>query len=121
MKFTVRKMTCLGCKAVLKNEKDAVCEHCYPKINEIYLKNLSRFNDMEARFARLWTQCQRCQGSLHQDVLCTSRDCPIFYNRKKVQKDALDAYNVVKRFGDGYGSWGQNRILEPKDLNAIDW
>mgnify|MGYP001807741995 CR=1 FL=1 len=27
----------------------------------------------------LWSQCQRCQGSLHQDVLCTSRDCPIFY------------------------------------------
>jgi hypothetical protein len=21
------------------------------------------------------------QGSLHQDVLCTSRDCPIFYRR----------------------------------------
>lgn len=33
----------------------------------------------------LWTQCQRCQGSLHQDVLCTSRDCPIFYRRKKVR------------------------------------
>ena len=24
------------------------------------------------------------QGSLHQDVLCTSKDCPIFYRRKKV-------------------------------------
>lgn len=22
-------------------------------------------------FGRLWTQCQECQGSLHQDVLCT--------------------------------------------------
>ena len=32
-------------------------------------------NDFEEKFSRLWTQCQRCQGSLHQDVLCTSRDC----------------------------------------------
>lgn len=41
-------------------------------------------NTLEDQFAALWTQCQRCQGSLHQDVLCTSRDCPIFYRRKKV-------------------------------------
>jgi len=47
---------------------------------------------------RLWTQCQRCQGSLHQDVLCTSRDCPIFYRRKKVQKDLLEAETTLKRF-----------------------
>jgi DNA polymerase delta subunit 1 len=46
----------------------------------------------------LWTQCQRCQGSLHQDVLCTSRDCPIFYRRKKVQKDLLEAETTLKRF-----------------------
>lgn len=28
-------------------------------------------NTLEERFSRLWTQCQRCQGSLHEDVLCT--------------------------------------------------
>lgn len=27
--------------------------------------------DLEELFGRLWTQCQECQGSLHQDVLCT--------------------------------------------------
>ena len=26
---------------------------------------------LEEKFARLWTQCQNCQGSLHADVLCT--------------------------------------------------
>ena len=26
---------------------------------------------LEQRFSRLWTQCQRCQDSLHQDILCT--------------------------------------------------
>uniref|UniRef100_A0A4W5LT21 DNA polymerase n=1 Tax=Hucho hucho TaxID=62062 RepID=A0A4W5LT21_9TELE len=54
---------------------------------------------LEERFSRLWTQCQRCQGSLHEDVLCTSRDCPIFYMRKKVQKDLDDQEKLVSRFG----------------------
>ena len=44
------------------------------------------------------TQCQRCQGSLHQDVLCTSKDCPIFYMRKKSQKDVEDSVAVLERF-----------------------
>ncbi|KAH8971035.1 hypothetical protein BDL97_02G121600 [Sphagnum fallax] len=29
--------------------------------------------DLEQLFGRLWTQCQRCQGSSHQDVLCTRK------------------------------------------------
>jgi len=33
-----------------------------------------------------------------QDVLCTSRDCPIFYMRKKAQKDVEDAVAMVERF-----------------------
>lgn len=48
----------------------------------------------------LWTQCQRCQGSLHQDVLCTSRDCPIFYRRKKIQKELHEAHTTLARFND---------------------
>ena len=47
---------------------------------------------------QVWTQCQRCQGSLHQEVLCTSRDCPIFYRRKKVQKDLQEAQDALARF-----------------------
>jgi DNA polymerase delta subunit 1 len=60
---------------------------------------------LEQRFNRLWSQCQRCQGSLHQDVLCTSRDCPIFYMRKKVQKDLKDATAELDRFSKGSLSW----------------
>ncbi|THH28571.1 hypothetical protein EUX98_g5609 [Antrodiella citrinella] len=32
------------------------------------------------------------------DVLCTSKDCPIFYMRKKAQKDVEDANNTLERF-----------------------
>ena len=67
---------------------------------EIYQKTLLGVNELESSFSALWTQCQRCQGSLHQDVLCTSRDCPIFYRRKKVQKDLTEAHAVLNRFED---------------------
>jgi len=71
-------------------------------------------------FSKVWTQCQRCQGSLHQEVLCSrsvfsdflmhalhlslsvlslhSKDCPIFYRRKKVQKDLKEAQSKLDRF-----------------------
>jgi DNA polymerase delta subunit 1 len=47
---------------------------------------------------QVWTQCQRCQGSLHQEVLCMSRACPIFYRRKKVQKSPQEAQDALARF-----------------------
>jgi DNA polymerase delta subunit 1 len=53
-----------------------------------------------AAAGQLWSQCQRCQGSLHQDVLCTSRDCPIFYRRKKVAKELDEAHATLARFTD---------------------
>lgn len=52
----------------------------------------------QVNFSRLWTQCQRCQGSLHQDVLCSSKDCPIFYMRKKAQKEVGDSMTTLERF-----------------------
>ena len=53
---------------------------------------------LETEYGLLWTQCQRCQGSLHLDVLCTSRDCPIFYRRRKVAKDVNEAQDSLARF-----------------------
>lgn len=35
-----------------------------------------------------------------QDVLCTSKDCPIFYRRKKAQKDVADTALVLERFNN---------------------
>ena len=49
----------------------AVCKHCKPKESALFQKEISHLNALEEKFARLWTQCQNCQGSLHADVLCT--------------------------------------------------
>jgi hypothetical protein len=50
-----------------------------PQEAEIYARTLGVVSELEMQYGALWTACQRCQGSLHMDVLCTSRDCPIFY------------------------------------------
>jgi len=96
--FTTKKETCLGCKAVL-NHKNATCDHCKTKEGDLYQREMLTFNQLEDKFSRLWTQCQRCQGSLHEEVLCTSRDCPIFYMRTKVRKELQEQANIVTRFG----------------------
>eukprot|EP00457_Paulinella_chromatophora_P000731 gb/GEZN01000731.1/.p1 GENE.gb/GEZN01000731.1/~~gb/GEZN01000731.1/.p1 ORF type:complete len:1083 (+),score=192.41 gb/GEZN01000731.1/:81-3329(+) len=98
MKFAVVKRTCLGCKVVLKPLEKTVCHHCQGKRAELYLKEIARVREHEQLFSRVWTQCQRCAGTLHTDVLCSSRDCPIFYRRKKVQKDLRDAQKALNLF-----------------------
>lgn len=102
MKFAVKTTTCLGCKTPLRAnngvKNGAVCNNCRPKIGELFQKQVTTASELQVRFSRLWTQCQRCQGSLHQDVLCTSKDCPIFYMRKKAQKDVEDANTTLERF-----------------------
>ena len=67
---------------------------------EVYVRSLAAVNSLEGAFAALWTQCQRCQGSLQQDVICTSRDCPIFYRRTKARKDLQEAHAIISRFPD---------------------
>ncbi|WOK97364.1 DNA polymerase delta catalytic subunit [Canna indica] len=91
MKFAKKQLSCLGCKAVISNAEQTLCSHCKGREAEIYCKTVANVSELEMLFGRLWTQCQECQGSLHQDVLCTSRDCPIFYRRKKAQKDMAEA------------------------------
>lgn len=100
MRFTKVRATCLGCKAPLTKATDHLCTHCMPREADIYHRTMTIVNDLESQFSQLWTQCQSCQGSLHQDVLCTNRDCPIFYRRKKVQKELNEGQVQLTRFVD---------------------
>ncbi|KAK5644258.1 hypothetical protein RI129_008103 [Pyrocoelia pectoralis] len=100
--FTQKKETCLGCRTVLPNNcsGEALCMHCKPKESCLYQQELTHNRLLEDRFAALFTECQRCMGSLHEEILCTSRDCPIFYIRKKVQMELQSSENRIVRFGD---------------------
>lgn len=102
--FTVKTKTCLGCRTVLpKGYDDALCKHCKPKEASLYFQEASHLNHLEDRFAELFTECQRCQGSLHEEILCTNRDCTIFYIRKKVQMELESCKARVERFGESAG------------------
>eukprot|EP00941_MAST-03F_sp_MAST-3F-sp1_P004067 g4067.t1 len=117
MMFAVKKEKCLGCKAVLPAKwaktHGHFCKHCKGDAGRearVFTEKLARVHDLETRFSRLWTQCQGCQGSLHHDVLCSNKDCPIFYMRKKVQKDLNAAHESLDKFGTprayiGPGDW----------------
>ncbi|XP_066031126.1 DNA polymerase delta catalytic subunit [Chamaea fasciata] len=96
--FTSKRSSCIGCRALLPHH-GAVCDFCRQRESELYQKEVSQMWHLERSFSRLWSQCQRCQGSLLQDVLCTSRDCPIFYMRRKVQKDLEAQQELLGRFG----------------------
>jgi hypothetical protein len=49
-------------------------------------------SDLEILFGRLWTQCQECQGSLHQDVLCTRYFHLVYISVKFMLRDTLVAW-----------------------------
>lgn len=71
---------------IVKLADGAVCQNCRPRLGELYQKHVSASlqachgditylspnlqsastASLQVDFARLWTQCQRCQGSLHQ-------------------------------------------------------
>ena len=108
MKFAKKTQTCMGCKKPLTGKEEmagAVCEDCRPRFGELYQKTLHKVSDLEVRFGRLWTQCQRCQGSMHCDVICSSKDCPIFYMRMKAKKDVEDADKELARFDHDLAAW----------------
>ncbi|KAG2731467.1 hypothetical protein G9P44_005883 [Scheffersomyces stipitis] len=90
MRFAKKSEVCVNCKTPLRSDNHgALCPNCIRegKGPTLYGNALSQMNYLENKFSRLWTECQRCQGSLHQEVLCSNNDCPIFYMRKKAQKD----------------------------------
>ncbi|XP_076949772.1 DNA polymerase delta catalytic subunit-like [Bidens hawaiensis] len=98
MRFAKKQLSCVGCKALIGGKDQTLCSHCKGREAELYCKTVDNVSELEKLFGRLWTQCQECQGSLHQDVLCTSRDCPIFYRRKKAQKDMAEAKVQLDRW-----------------------
>merc|ERR1719361_602300 len=85
-KFVTKGVRCLGCKALIK--EGSLCKHCREeKAVEVVCEQMQDLRAKELEFNRLWTQCQRCQGSLLEPVICQNSDCEIFYRRARARKD----------------------------------
>ena len=66
------------------------------------MSTLSRFFTSGMR-AFIIRRLDHANVNVYKDVLCSSKDCPIFYMRKKAQKDVEDATTVLERFdGDDW-------------------
>ena len=106
MMFAVKKEKCLGCKTLITTKDNQsgtdklspLCLNCQSRENEIYMSKMNVLNVQQSSFNTLWTECQRCQGSFHQNVICSNKDCPIFYKRKKVQIDLQATQEALDRF-----------------------
>lgn len=97
MRFAKVRLSCLGCKSPIK--QGALCKNCEKNEAKVYLKYLMEMRRHEKDYSALWTECQRCMGDLCNDVLCSNGDCPIFYRRRKSQKDLDVAAEKLTRFG----------------------
>ncbi|KAG0674457.1 DNA-directed DNA polymerase delta [Pichia californica] len=102
MKFAKKSNTCKRCKTAIP-DNETLCKNCKVESGEIYGEALGKMNLLEEKFSKLWTECQRCQGSLHQEVLCENKDCPIFYMRKKCQKDIAQQSEELQKWDNS--SW----------------
>lgn len=96
-RFIKKRDACLSCNSLM-NKQGAVCDLCKSKESEIYQKLICEQSALEEKFSKLWTQCQSCQSSLHENVICSNKDCQIFYRRIKVQKDLNEQVSIMARF-----------------------
>ena len=97
MKFVKEVPHCVGCRAPLEKEQRTLCASCEENAGDVYVTKLNEANAKREAFSRLWVNCQRCQGSISQEVLCSNRDCDMFYSRVKARSDLEDAEKVMER------------------------
>lgn len=100
MAFVVVKKKCICGKTAVSDKANPVCDLCKDHVKEVYQEKMNRVRYTEEEFTKLWTYCQRCQSSLINQNICTARDCPIFYRRKKVQIELEETHKALERFND---------------------
>lgn len=96
--------TCKGCRRKLEKPFDqgAVCGNCLTRVPELLSKALEDISELQTKYGQLWTQCQSCQHSIQHDVECMAKDCPIFFMRRRVQKDIDHGLEDIKRFNNSW-------------------
>ena len=95
-KFWIKSLRCMGCKALIMS--GSLCDHCQEeKAAEVVIERMLEFRQKEEEYNLLWTNCQRCQGSLLEPVICSNRDCEMFYRRAKARKDVQSVQEQLDR------------------------
>lgn len=98
MGFIKKVDSCKSCRSPLRSGEGPLCSKCSVRSGELYIKALYNVRDLEEKFARLWTQCQRCAGTLHNEVLCSNKNCDIFYMRVKMKKELQENIDQLSKW-----------------------
>ncbi|KAF1744026.1 hypothetical protein MXB_3755 [Myxobolus squamalis] len=77
-KYTKKNISCIACKSTIDTKNlikptltSALCNYCEPKLKHFYTREITQLNFYQRRCSQLWTECQRCQGSYVDEVICT--------------------------------------------------
>lgn len=97
-RFVSKKNTCLKCKCPISS--GAICEKCKQYESSYYIQTAMQVELQERQYCELWSTCQRCQKSLHQEIICGNKDCPIYYQREKIRKDLETSLAKLNRFSE---------------------
>ena len=62
----------------------SICRHCEDKEAELYIKQEFELQELKVDFARLWTQCQRCQGNMQEKVICSNSGMLRIFLRSRI-------------------------------------
>ncbi len=81
--FFIKKEQCIGCGA----NGTILCQNCKKDFPKYLIKLQTEYNAKAKRYHTCWRECQRCMGSVMNEILCVNTDCPIFYMRTKVKSE----------------------------------
>ena len=86
----------------------ALCAKCDadPGLRQRLYLAAARERDVAARaYTACWSGCQRCQGSLLDEVRCAAKDCPVFYVREQLKQDLASADRNTRRLAGEAAEW----------------
>eukprot|EP01018_Ginkgo_biloba_P018764 Gb_15180 [translate_table: standard] len=119
MKFAKKQLSCIGCKTPIGKEDQTLCSHCKGREAELYQKTVTNDYGLNVSGAKalctktFFVQGSECCMPYLMHLSCNSnwqcecsfmpcafviRDCPIFYRRKKAQKDLAEAEVQLERW-----------------------
>ena len=72
----------------------SICRHCEDKEAELYIKQEFELQELKVDFARLWTQCQRCQGNMQEKVICSNSGMLRIFLRSRIPDMIFEKKNL---------------------------
>lgn len=100
-KFVVVKSSCLECNVVLTvKDSNVLCNFCKENAKDIFEKEKNKLTDLEKKCDNIWDECIKCQGTKNMAVICSNRDCGIFFSRRKIKHDVETHKKRVEKFLD---------------------